>query len=183
MWGIWTIFLTGCLARICLCTQKSNVLTLCTKSVKKPRGHWWARSLPVLTEREFLVFVGKERQLCTEWSSFRGQPNAHFSILWKASFPNSVVCLYLSFTSGTRKFPTLETFFKKFYLFIFRERGREGEGEGEKHQCVVASHQPPTRDLAHNPACAPGNQTDPFDWQLVLHPLSYTSQGRSFFLF
>ena len=29
--------------------------------------------------------------------------------------------------------------FKRFYLFIFRERGREGEREGEKHQCVVAS--------------------------------------------
>ena len=36
-------------------------------------------------------------------------------------------------------------------LFIFKEREREGEGEGEKHQCVVASHTPPTRELAHNP--------------------------------
>ena len=33
-------------------------------------------------------------------------------------------------------------------LFIFREGGREGEREGEKHQCVVASHVPPTGDLA-----------------------------------
>ena len=38
--------------------------------------------------------------------------------------------------------------FKKF--FIFRERGREGERKGEKHQCVVASHEPPTGDLAHS---------------------------------
>ena len=30
-------------------------------------------------------------------------------------------------------------FFKRFYLFIFRERGREGEREEEKYQCVVAS--------------------------------------------
>ena len=30
-------------------------------------------------------------------------------------------------------------FFKRFYLFIFRERRKEGEREGEKHQCVVAS--------------------------------------------
>ena len=43
-------------------------------------------------------------------------------------------------------------FFKDFiYVFIFRERGREGEREGEKHQCVLASHTPPTEDLAHNP--------------------------------
>ena len=46
--------------------------------------------------------------------------------------------------------------FKRFYLFIFRERGREGEREGEKHQCVVASHVPLTRDLARNPGMCPG---------------------------
>ena len=46
-------------------------------------------------------------------------------------------------------------FLKRFYLFIFRERGREGEREGEKHQCVVAFRAPPTRDLA----CA-------LDWEL-----------------
>ena len=33
-------------------------------------------------------------------------------------------------------------FFKRFYLFISRERGREGEREGEKHQYVVASRTP-----------------------------------------
>ena len=43
-------------------------------------------------------------------------------------------------------------------LFIFRERGREEEREGEKHQCVVASHVPPTGDLAHNPGMSP-------DWE------------------
>ena len=45
---------------------------------------------------------------------------------------------------------------KRFYLFIYRERGWEGEREGEKHQCVVASHAPPTGDLA----CNPGMCTD-----------------------
>ena len=39
-------------------------------------------------------------------------------------------------------------------MYFFRERGREGEREGErkgeKHQCVVASHAPPTGDVAHN---------------------------------
>ena len=47
-------------------------------------------------------------------------------------------------------------FFK--ILLVFRERGREGEREGEKHQCVVASHTPPTGDLAHNPGMCP-------DWE------------------
>ena len=73
-------------------------------------------------------------------------------------------------------------FLQRFYLFIFRQRGREGEREREKHQCVVASHVPPTGDLAHSPACAlcPDwelNQ-DPFiDLQARTQPLSHTSQG------
>ena len=35
----------------------------------------------------------------------------------------------------------------------------EGEREEEKHQCVVASHAPPTGDLACNPGMCP-------DWEL-----------------
>ena len=31
----------------------------------------------------------------------------------------------------------------------------EGEREGEKHQCVVASHVPPTGDLAYNLGMCP----------------------------
>ena len=59
-----------------------------------------------------------------------------------------------------------------------------GEREGEKHQCVVASHTPPTRDLACNPGmCPTGNRTgDPLVCRLVLSPLSHTSQGRMFVL-
>ena len=54
---------------------------------------------------------------------------------------------------------TLYSFFLRFiYLFIFREEGREGEREGEKHQCVAASHTPPSGDLAHNPDMCP-------DWE------------------
>ena len=34
--------------------------------------------------------------------------------------------------------------------------GREGEREGGKHQCVDASHAPPTGDLACNPGMCPG---------------------------
>ena len=47
------------------------------------------------------------------------------------------------------------------YLFIFRQMGREGERQGEKHQCVVASHVPPTGDLAHNPGMCPDWESNP----------------------
>ena len=59
---------------------------------------------------------------------------------------------------------TLFSFFLfwRFYLFIFRERGKEGE-RGEKHQCVVASHAPPTGDLACNPCVCP-------NWELNWRP-------------
>ena len=53
-------------------------------------------------------------------------------------------------------------FFKRFYLFIFRER-REGERKVEKHQCMVTSNTRPTGDLAHNPGMCP-------DWELNLWP-------------
>ena len=36
----------------------------------------------------------------------------------------------------------------KDFTYLFLERGREGKREGEKHQCAVASHMPPTGDLA-----------------------------------
>ena len=49
--------------------------------------------------------------------------------------------------------------FLRFYLFL--EREREGEREGEKHQCVVASHVPPTGDLARDPGVCP-------NWELNL---------------
>ena len=72
-------------------------------------------------------------------------------------------------TSGCRGPPPFFFFFK--ILFIFRE--------GEKHQCVIASHVPPTGDLAHNPGmCPDGNQTDdPLVQRPALNPLSHTSQG------
>ena len=43
-------------------------------------------------------------------------------------------------------------------LFIYFSRGQEREKEGEKHQCVVASHTPPTGGLACNPGMCP-------DWE------------------
>ena len=69
---------------------------------------------------------------------------------------------------------SLLSFFLRFYLFIFRDRGRGAERRREKHHCVVASCAPPTRDLA----CNPGNQAgDPLVCRLALNPRSHTSQG------
>ena len=58
---------------------------------------------------------------------------------------------------------TNTVFFKRFYLFIFRQRGWQGEREGETHQCVVASSVPSTWDLTHNPGMCP-------DWESNQHP-------------
>ena len=46
------------------------------------------------------------------------------------------------------------------FLFIYFQREREGERDGEKHQCVVASHVPPTGDLAQNPGMCPDQESD-----------------------
>ena len=51
---------------------------------------------------------------------------------------------------------SLNTFLKRFYLFLGMRR--EEEREEEEHQCVVASCTPPTGDLAHNPGMCP-------DWE------------------
>ena len=55
---------------------------------------------------------------------------------------------------------------------------------GEKHQCVVASHVEPAGDLACNPGMCPDQESNqrPFGLQPVLIPLSYTSQGFSYYL-
>ena len=50
--------------------------------------------------------------------------------------------------------------------------GREGEKEGKKHQCVVASHLPPTGDLAHNPGMWP-------DWELNRRPFGLQAGAQS----
>ena len=62
--------------------------------------------------------------------------------------------------------------FLRFYLLIFREKGRERDREGEKHQCVVASHAPPTGDLAHNPGMCP-------DWESNWQPFGSQAGTQS----
>ena len=65
----------------------------------------------------------------------------------------------------------------KIFSTYFLGRGREGGGE--KHQCVVASPMPPTRDLAHNSGMCPDWELNQrlFDWPAGAQPLSHTSQG------
>ena len=64
-------------------------------------------------------------------------------------------------------------FFKRFYLFIFRERGREGKRGGEKQQCVVASHHHPhPRGQAHNPGMCP-------DWESNQRPFGLQAYAQS----
>ena len=62
--------------------------------------------------------------------------------------------------------------FRRFYFFIFRERGRKGERKGKKHQCVAASHTPPTGDLVHNPGMC-------FDWELNRRPFGSQASTQS----
>ena len=64
--------------------------------------------------------------------------------------------------------------FLKYFIYLFSERGREGESEGEEHQCVVASHAPPTGDLALNPGMCPDWEStgDPSVHRPALSPLS-----------
>ena len=47
------------------------------------------------------------------------------------------------------------TLFKKDFTYLFLKSKREGERKGEKHQCVVASHVPPTGDLVCNLGMCP----------------------------
>ena len=74
--------------------------------------------------------------------------------------------------------------FKKYFVYLFLERGGEGEREKhhwwEKHQCVVVSHAPPVGDLASTQACAlTGHRTsDPLLRRLALNALSHISQSK-----
>ena len=55
---------------------------------------------------------------------------------------------------------------------MFRQRRRERKREGEKHQGVVASHEPPTGDLACNPGMCP-------DQELNRQPLGLQASAQS----
>ena len=80
--------------------------------------------------------------------------------------------------AGTLDGESERLFFKRFYLFIFREKGMEGVREGEKHHCVVASCVSSTGDLACNPGMCPDwvSNRRPFGSQPKVNPLSYSIQ-------
>ena len=67
---------------------------------------------------------------------------------------------------------------KRFYLFIFREKGMEGEREGNINVWLPLEH-PLLRTWPTTQACAlTGNQTgDPLVCGLSISPLNHTSQG------
>ena len=77
----------------------------------------------------------------------------------------------------------VQMLFKRFYFFIFWERGRRKKEKErnihvqEKHQ-LVASCTPPTRDLAHNLGMCPDKESKWWPFGLQENPLSHTSQGR-----
>ena len=61
---------------------------------------------------------------------------------------------------GTESFGWI---FKKYVIYLFFREGEGREKEREKHQCVLASHAPPTGDLACNPGMCPDRESN---WQL-----------------
>ena len=97
---------------------------------------------------------------CLPYAPWRGIKTQPKSVPW----PGNQTCNLLVYgmmlqpTEPPSQGKRHPLFFKRFYLFIFRQTGREGEREGEKHQYVVASRAPPAGDLAHNPGMCP-------DWE------------------
>ena len=61
----------------------------------------------------------------------------------------------ISANNGSHSFTWV---FLKDFISLFLKRGEVRESEGEEHQCVVASHMPPTGDLTRNPGMCP-------DWE------------------
>ena len=75
-------------------------------------------------------------------------------------------------------------FFKRFYLFIFREG--KGRREALKHQCVVASHVPHTGDLSPQSRHVPWLGIEPptlwFTDPCSIHWVTTARATHSFFL-
>ena len=70
-------------------------------------------------------------------------------------------------------------YFLKDFIYLLLERGREGETEGEKHQCVVASREFATRDLARNLDTCPRLGIEPATlWFAGWHSIHWATPVR-----
>ena len=78
----------------------------------------------------------------------------------------------------------MSDFFKIIFIHLFIFREGKGERDGEKHQCVVASHVPPTGDLACNPGMCPDWESNwrPFGSQANTQSTEPQQPGLGFFL-
>ena len=105
---------------------------------------------------------------------FCGSHHSHF-------FPRGQCCGCTSPCGSPSLFFVFVGFF---FFFFFLERGREEEREEEKHECVVASHTPPTGALACNPGICSDWESNhnPLLLSVALNPLNHTSWGLWFLL-
>ena len=73
--------------------------------------------------------------------------------------------------------------FFKYFIYLFLERGEERQRSRET-RCVVASHLPPTGDLAYNPGMCPDWESNwwPFGLQASTQSTEPHQPGRIFFL-
>ena len=69
-------------------------------------------------------------------------------------FQKQCKSVYFTTTHQLNVWLSFLIFLKRFFKFIFRQKGREREREGEKHQLMAASCVP-TGDLARNPGMCP----------------------------
>ena len=66
------------------------------------------------------------------------------------------VCRSTCLAATKVKLHTLLIFLKKYFIYLFLERGSKGERGGENRQYVVASRAPPTGDMTTTQACSLG---------------------------
>ena len=80
----------------------------------------------------------------------------------------------------SKTFRQFYLFFKRFYLFILRERGKQEERKGEKHSSVGSCMCPDLSTELTTQACAPaGNGTGyPVLCRRRPHQLDHTGQGH-----
>ena len=87
-----------------------------------------------------------------------------------------MVCLISCFSRREAKKPDKDrckiSFLKKDIIYLFLEKRKRRDWEGERHQCVVASHTPPTRDLACNLGMCP-------DWESNQWPFGLQASAQS----